>query len=77
MKLLNRAYEEANAPETFYDLHEICRNLKISAPRMDDVFESLKKKGYFVSRTHFKPIGIKTDAPLETLKEIVSCLKPD
>lgn len=77
LKLLNRTYEEANAPETFYDLHEICRNLKISAPRMDDVFESLKKKGYFVSRTHFKPVGIKTDAPLNVLKEIVSCFKTD
>lgn len=71
-KLLNTAYLEANAPSTYYDIHQICKNLKISAPRLDDILEVLKDKGYSVSRTHFKPTGIKTDAPLDILKEIIS-----
>ena len=46
------------------------RNLKISAPGLLDVLDSLKEKGYFASRTHFKPTGIKTDAPVDKIKEI-------
>lgn len=70
-KLLNTAYLEADAPATYYDIHQVCKNLKTSAPRLDDVIEALRNEGYFVSRTHFKPTGIKTDAPLIVLKEIL------
>lgn len=70
LKLLNMTYSEADAPATYYDLHEICKKLKINAPRLDNVLKSLKENGYFASRTHFKPTGIKTDAPVEKLKEI-------
>jgi len=74
LKLLNRTYDETNAPATHYDLHEISKKLKISAPRLDKVLESLKENGYFASRTHFKPTGIKTDAPVSKIKEIVQHL---
>ncbi len=74
LKLLNTTYLEANAPATFYDIHHICKNLKISVPRLEHIIESLEDKGYFVSRTHFKPTGIKTDAPLTILKEIILSL---
>ncbi len=74
LKLLNLAYDEANAPATYYDLHEISKNLKVSAPRLDNVLESLKDNGYFASRTHFKPTGIKTDAPIDKIKGIVLLL---
>lgn len=75
LKLLNFAYNESNAPATYYDLHEICRNLRISAPKLNEVLSLLEKKGYFASRTHFKPTGIKTDAPITILKEIITFLK--
>lgn len=70
LKLLNLAYDEAEAPATHYDLHEISRNLKINAPKLMDVLDTLKERGYFASRTHFKPTGIKTDAPVDKIKEI-------
>ena len=70
LKLLNFVYDESEAPATHYDLHEISRNLKISAPKLIDVLNSLKEMGYFASRTHFKPTGIKTDAPVDKIKEI-------
>jgi tRNA (guanine26-N2/guanine27-N2)-dimethyltransferase len=71
LKLLKTCYEEASAPATYYDLHMVCKNLKISAPPLLNVLEMLKNSGYFVSRTHFEPTGIKTDAPIEELKKIV------
>ena len=73
-KLLNMTYEEANGPATFYDLHQICKKMKTSSPRLNAVLESIKEEGYFVSRTHFKPTGIKTDVPVDKLKEIISRL---
>lgn len=75
LKLLERCYEESPGPATFYDLHKICKVLKISAPPITDVLDKLQEEGYFASRTHIKPTGIKTDAPVEIIKEIVLSLK--
>jgi len=72
LKILETCYEESNAPATFYDLHKICKKLKISVPPLERVLKTLKNRGYFASRTHFKPTGIKTDAPLKKLKEMIN-----
>jgi tRNA (guanine26-N2/guanine27-N2)-dimethyltransferase len=71
IKLLNFVYDESNAPATFYDLHKVYKNLKISAPQLKDVIDSLINNGFFASRTHFKPTGIKTDASVEEIKLII------
>lgn len=75
LKLLERCYEESEGPVTFYDVHKICKVLKISAPRFSSILEELLKAGYFASRTHVKPTGIKTDAPIEEIKNIILSLK--
>lgn len=75
VKLLDRCFEESLGPITFFDLHKICKVMKISAPPIDDVLNKLLMEGYFASRTHIKPTGIKTNAPLEILKKIVYNLK--
>lgn len=71
LKLLNLVYGESNAPATYYDLHEICRILKISAPKLMEVLNSLQEQGYLATKTHFKPTAIKTDAPVEEIKRII------
>lgn len=71
LKLLNSCLEEADAPITFYDIHVVCRNLKISAPKLANVLNNLKKEGFVAIKTHFNPIGIKTDADVEDIKSIV------
>jgi tRNA (guanine26-N2/guanine27-N2)-dimethyltransferase len=75
LKLLERCYDESGGPATFYDVHKICKVLKISAPSLTSVLEELQKAGYFASRTHVKPTGIKTDAPLKEIKNIILNLK--
>ncbi|MBZ9570279.1 hypothetical protein KQY27_01805 [Methanobrevibacter sp. TMH8] len=74
LKLLNSCLEESDAPITFYDIHVICRNLKISAPKLDKVIDSLKKEGFLAIKTHFSPIGIKSDIGIEELKAIIESL---
>lgn len=71
LKLLNSCYEESNAPITSYDIHVVCKNLKISAPKLEDVLNKLKEESYIAIRTHFNPVAVKTDASTEKLKEII------
>ena len=74
LKLLERCYKESFGPATFYDLHKICKVLKTRSPPITDVLEKLKEDGYFASRTHIKPTGIKTNATVETIKESILSL---
>ena len=71
LKLLNSCLIEADAPATFYDVHAICKSLKISAPKLDLVFEELRNKGFIAEKTHFNPLGIKTDAGIEDIKDVL------
>ncbi|KZX10692.1 tRNA (guanine(10)-N(2))-dimethyltransferase [Methanobrevibacter curvatus] len=77
LKLLNISLDEVDAPTTFYDIHKISKNLKISAPKQDKVIEAIKDKGYISVGTHFNLLGIKTDIDINGLKEIVKNLSID
>lgn len=72
LKLLNMCLDEATLPPTFYDIHKISEKLKISAPPLITVIEKLEEDGFSVSRTHYQPTAIKTNAPLERIEEIIS-----
>lgn len=76
LKLLNKCLNEADGPATFYDVHTVCRMLKISAPKYESILEELKKEGYCAYPTHFSPLGIKTDASNKKVKEIIQRLSP-
>ena len=71
LKLLNKCLLEADAPATFFDIHSICKTLKVSAPKFDLILDELKKEGFIAVKTHFKPLGLKTDAPVDKIKEIL------
>lgn len=71
LKLLNSCLIESKSPVTFYDVHKICKILKISAPKLDLVFDSLENEGFKAVKTHFNPLGIKTNAPIKKIKEII------
>ncbi len=55
LKLLESCRIEAKSPATFYDVHKICKILKISAPKLDLVFGNLEKEGFEAVKTHFQP----------------------
>lgn len=74
LKLLNQCLEESKMPATFYDLHGVCKKLKISAPPILDVMESLEAENFLVSRTHYNPTAIKTNAPLNKIEEVIKRL---
>lgn len=77
LKLLKKCHEESDAPPTFYDLHVICKKLKTSAPPLDSTINLIKNEGYPVYKTHFNHNGIKTDAPLPLIEEIILKINKD
>lgn len=71
LKLLNKCIGEAGAPVTFYDVHKICKNLKVSAPKFDLILEELEKYGFKAIKTHYNPLGIKSECSIEDIKNIL------
>ncbi|HII72648.1 TPA: tRNA (guanine(10)-N(2))-dimethyltransferase [Candidatus Woesearchaeota archaeon] len=51
----------------FFDIHALCKKKGVECPRFETVFEGLKKQGYIVSRTHFSPYAIRTNAPQQAV----------
>ena len=77
LKLLNSCLHEADAPATFFDIHSICKSLKISAPKLNLIFDELKNKGFIAIKTHYNPLGIKTDANIRDLQKVLLELSND
>ena len=77
LKLLNFCLSEAGFDPCFYDIHLICKSLKISAPKLDLIFDELKSQGFKAVKTHYNPLGIKTDAGIEIIKNILLKLVND
>ena len=56
---------------SFYDYHHIAKLLRCSPPTIDKVLERIRVYGYPATRTHFSGYGIKTEAPLELIRNAV------
>jgi len=69
-KILAACLMEVDVP-MYYDHHRICEKLKITAGKIDDVILRLRSLGHKASRTHFTGLGIKTDATLAQVEEIL------
>ena len=69
-RLLELCHDEIDT-STFYDYHTLGRFWKVSPAAVDTVVESLKSRGYRASRVHYEGTGIKTDAPLEVIREVI------
>jgi tRNA (guanine26-N2/guanine27-N2)-dimethyltransferase len=56
---------------SFYDYHHIAKLLRCSPPAIDIVLERIRASGYPATRTHFSGYGIRTEAPLEIIRNAV------
>ena len=71
LKLLNKCLDESEAPATFFDIHTVCKSLKISAPKFDTIISQIKEEGFIAIKTHYNPLGIKTDANIKDIEKIL------
>ena len=71
-KSLRFCLDECRMPVSYYNVHEICGELKkATVPSMDLLIEQIEKQGYRASRTNFDYTSIKTDMNIEELKNLM------
>lgn len=73
-KLIVRLIDEADAPLTYYVSDEVCERLRVPIPPINDIVSELNFRGYLSTRTHFHDRGFKTEAPSETVLEVIKKL---
>ena len=62
---------EAEGPPTYFAIQRLCDAFGLRTPPMDELVEALREEGWWASRTHFDPQGIRTDAPAEAVLRAV------
>ena len=48
--------------------------MKISAPKLDLIFDEIEKNGHIAIKTHYNPLGIKSDASIKNIRHILLSL---
>jgi len=71
-RLLEVILEEVGGPPTYFILDAIASRLRRSSPPVGEVIKKLRQMGFFASRTHFHPKGVRTNAPLSKIYEAFS-----
>jgi tRNA (guanine26-N2/guanine27-N2)-dimethyltransferase len=69
-KLLESCLNEEDVP-MYYDHHRLCRRLGITPKKVDELVLALRESGWKASRTHFTGLGVKTDASVREVEEIL------
>ncbi|MFZ3111747.1 tRNA (guanine(10)-N(2))-dimethyltransferase [Methanothrix sp.] len=69
-KILSTCAKEVDVP-MYYDHHSICEKLRITPGKIEDVISRLVSLGHQASRTHFTGLGIKTNATLPEIEEVL------
>jgi tRNA (guanine26-N2/guanine27-N2)-dimethyltransferase len=65
--VMNESKLDAMGIVGFYDIHSVCEHFKKQIMNFEDLTQKIKDKGYVVSRTHFNPVGLKTNMPIKEL----------
>ncbi len=75
-KILNLIVEENDMPITYYNLHRLSKELRLSnIPKIEKIINEIKKKkNYKASRTHFDFLSIKTSMNIKALKKLLLSL---
>lgn len=66
--------DECDIVTPFYDTHELASRAGAPAPPQDALFDALHEQGYRATPTHFLDQGIRTDAPIDTLHDVLGAL---
>ncbi len=69
-KFVNKVKGEESFP-FYYDLHYLYKKTGKPASKMKTTMEKIRENGFRVSRTHFCPTALKTDAPFSEIKRII------
>ncbi|XP_020597224.1 probable tRNA (guanine(26)-N(2))-dimethyltransferase 2 [Phalaenopsis equestris] len=71
--VLTAISEELHDVPLFLSLHNLCGTLKCTSPSAEMFRSAVFNAGYRISGTHVNPLGLKTDAPMEVIWDIMRC----
>ncbi|XP_031095894.1 probable tRNA (guanine(26)-N(2))-dimethyltransferase 2 isoform X1 [Ipomoea triloba] len=71
--ILTTISEELPDVPLFLSLHNLCATLKCTSPSAVIFRSAVINAGYRISGTHVNPLGLKTDAPMEVIWDIMRC----
>ena len=74
LKTLSLVNDEAEAPITYYAVDKICDKLNLRVPPQKKVLNRLQEEGFQAVLTHFNSRGFRTEAPANTIREIITYL---
>ena len=74
LRLLSLVQEEAEASVTYYVIDKICDKLNLPVPPLIEVMDNIKKAGFQATPTHFNSRGVRTNAPANVVKEVITKL---
>lgn len=75
--ILTGVSEEINDVPLYVSLHSMSATLKCTPPSATLFRSAVVNAGYRISGTHANPLGLKTDAPMEILWDIMRCWVKD
>jgi tRNA (guanine26-N2/guanine27-N2)-dimethyltransferase len=70
-QLLSTLRIEGEAPATYYNLDELCSKLGLSSVSLEKFLEKVKASGFIALRTHFDYRGLKTNANIQQLANLL------
>ncbi|KAL0461561.1 UNVERIFIED_CONTAM: putative tRNA (guanine(26)-N(2))-dimethyltransferase 1 [Sesamum latifolium] len=71
--VLTTISEELPDVPLFLSLHNLCATLKCTSPSAVIFRSAVINAGYRISGTHINPLGLKTDAPMDVIWDIMRC----
>jgi len=73
-KLLGALIEEADSSPCYFVSDKICDKFNLPIPPRNSILSGLRKLGHRATGTHFHSAGVRTDASIQELKEVISSL---
>lgn len=71
--VLTTISEELMDVPLFLSLHNLCATLKCTSPSAVNFRSAVINAGYRISGTHVNPLGLKSDAPMSVIWDIMRC----
>uniref|UniRef100_A0A2P2LIN7 tRNA (guanine(26)-N(2))-dimethyltransferase n=1 Tax=Rhizophora mucronata TaxID=61149 RepID=A0A2P2LIN7_RHIMU len=71
--VLTTISEELIDVPLFVSLHNLCATLKCTSPSAVIFRSAVLNAGYHISGTHVNPLGLKSDAPMDVIWDIMRC----
>ena len=72
LKLVRLVRGEQKIGVPYYNIHKIFKKVSAAAMPMEKIFGMLENGGFICSRTHFSGLGVRTDAGISDIYDILS-----